>query len=131
MNAVPSSPAVSRRSLWFGSLGGAFAWLVHLLASWSISEFGCFAGLHRTTLLGLTIVAWALIALSAAMLSASLAATWVAYRSDCRIRRHGFRTNTADETAGFLARAGLVASGLFALIIAAQTIPIFFYLRSC
>ena len=129
--ALTNGPSVGRVAVWFGALGGAIAWLAHLLLAYFISEFGCFSGLHGRTLGGLTAVAWAVLAVSAAMLLIAVAAAWVAYRSDRKIRGHGFRTNTPEGAAGFLARSGAATSGLFALIIIAQSIPIFFFLKDC
>ncbi|WP_319459317.1 hypothetical protein [Micromonospora sp. RTP1Z1] len=35
--------------LWYGVLGGAVAWAVHLLAAWSLDELTCAAGSERVS----------------------------------------------------------------------------------
>lgn len=117
--------ATTRRALWFGLLGGAVAWLVHLLLAYVIAEFGCLSPLATHTLLGVTAVAWMLLAATLVTLAGAVAATLVALRSDRRLRDH-------HEFAGaYMARLGLITSGLFVFIILVQSLPIFYYLSSC
>ncbi|MCC7420543.1 MAG: hypothetical protein IT428_09690 [Planctomycetaceae bacterium] len=123
-------PRVSRGTLWFGTLGGGFAWLGHLMGAYVISEFGCRGGLNRTSWLGMTVVAWMLVALSGAMLLMAVVSTWVARASERRLETARDDWETVRSEAD-IARAGWMASGLFSLVILVQSIPIIYYLKHC
>src|SRR5690606_28092051 len=108
----------------------------HLVAASIISEWGCVSGLRRYEFLGITAVAWSVIVLSVAALLAAAAATWAVYR----LNRHYHEMQESQqseevfnihETDVFLARVGLLTSGLFVLIIAAQSFPILYFLTGC
>ena len=43
-------PRIRPAVLWFGVLGGAVAWAVHLLVAWSFMEVGCIAPGHGPVL---------------------------------------------------------------------------------
>lgn len=124
-------PRVSRTALWFGFLGGAVAWTLHLLAASFISEWGCLTGLARWQWLGLTSIAWLLIAASVLMLLLAIWATWVAYRLQHQLSEAGSTPLDRHGTATFLARAGLITNGVFTFIILAQCVPIFYFLSRC
>lgn len=122
---------ISPLALWFSLMGGALAWLAHFLIAYVIAEWGCLAGLGEVRWLGLTIVAWLLIALSVAMLLASIAAAVVAYRCSRRAPEHGAHSIGAPGFAGFMTRTGFIMNVLFALIIAVESIPIVYYWNHC
>lgn len=123
-------PRVSRGTLWFGTLGGGFAWVVHLMGSYVISEFGCRSGLNRVSWLGMTAVAWLLVALSAATLLTAMVSTWVARTCERQLETARDDWETIRSEAD-IARAGWMASGLFSLVILVQSIPIIYYLKHC
>jgi hypothetical protein len=129
-SADAGSPCVSRRALWFGALGGGFAWLLHLMGAYAISEFGCRGGLNRASWLGVTTVAWLLAALSAATLIVAVISTLVARRCERRLEAARGDT-TAPRGEAEVARAGWMASGLFSLVILVESIPIVYYLKHC
>jgi heme/copper-type cytochrome/quinol oxidase subunit 2 len=135
--AAPHAPVHSRRTnrleLWFGLLGGGVAWLGHLLSAYLIAEFGCVSGLGKRHMAGVTVVAWLILAASATALLVAGAAVWVAYRSRERLVAEADPADPEDDTAPelSLARTGLTTSLIFLMIIAVETIPIFFYLRDC
>ena len=118
--------------LWFGLLGGALAWLVHLLVSYALAEFGCVGGMSDAGFLGLSGVAWWECVASVLLILTAAGATYVA-------NRH--KRYYADEVAAsrvessdprvFMARSGVLASGVFVFIIAVQSLPILFYLQGC
>lgn len=128
--AHDSAIHVSRGRIWFAGLGGAIAWTLHLLIAYAIAEFGCVGGLGHRSFLGITAVSWMAIVLSVVMAAVALAATAVAWRMG-----RSFPPAPADgdfEDAGaFMSYAGLLTSGIFALIIIVESIPIFFYLQHC
>lgn len=109
-----------RGRLWFGLLGGAGAWLAHLLLSYAVAEFGCVSGLHQYQWLGISLVAWILLAIS--LLTASVAAA--ATRSI---------PAPAEESSpeGHLGRMGCLSSGSFFAVIVVESIPILYYLSRC
>ncbi len=129
MIATSAPDSLVRQSvLWFGLLGGAVAWVAHLMLAFVIGEFGCLAGWGEITFLGITAIAWAILVLSVVTLVVAVAATVAARGALGRLRKVG-----ADrESAEFLmARLGWINSAVFSLIIAVQTVPIFYYLGSC
>ena len=119
-----------RTGLFFGALGGAVAWSAHLGLAYLVAEFGCLAGMQRYTMMGVTSIAWLVIAVSIVTLAASGAATLVAWRAH---RRLGGGTDD-DEPSGadaYLAWFGVITSGLFTFVIAVQALPVLFYLSHC
>ncbi|MBA4068055.1 MAG: hypothetical protein C0501_31000 [Isosphaera sp.] len=121
---------VARWRLWFGLLGGAGAWTEHLLLAYAVAEFGCRTPAGHDTHLGLTVVTWLLVGVSAASLLVALAATWVAHRSRGRLSRDGDPA-AEDAPRAYLATAGLIQSGAFAFVILVESVPILYYLRDC
>jgi hypothetical protein len=121
---------ISRARLWFGLLGGASAWTIHLFSAYAIAEFGCVGRLAERSYGSLSVVAWLEVALTVAMLLVAAAATAVAYRSEQRLRSlESTGQNLVADS--FTARAGLLASGIFTFVILFESIPILFYLRDC
>jgi hypothetical protein len=123
---------VSRAGLWFSLLGGAMAWLVHLLFAYGIAEFGCVGGLAGYAWRGISAVAWLLLALTAVTAVVALTAAFVGWRSRRRLGSGDEDAATGERDAPrAVAWAGLVTSGLFALTIVVESIPIFYYLQTC
>lgn len=114
-----------RRARRFALWGAALAWLVHLLGCYAIAEFGCLSGLHRVRYGGVTLVAWMLIGLTLAALSAAIAGCLTAGRT----LRDPALADTGMER--YLTRVGLWMSGFFTLIIVAQSLPIRYYMYDC
>lgn len=118
--------------LWFGVLGGAIAWLVHLMLSYGIAEFGCVSQFHELRFLGFTAVAWLEVGVSLLTLAVAIAATLIARRNTSYFSGEveAARVESGDPRV-FMARSGMLSSGIFAFIIAVQALPILFYLRDC
>lgn len=119
----------SRFRLWFGVLGGAVAWTIHLLAAYAIAEFGCVSAFRDARFLGITGVAWAILALSVVTFVLAVGALLIARRSQ-RLLLAEIREKE-DEPEEFMARVGFITSVVFVAIIVAQTVPVLYYLRSC
>jgi hypothetical protein len=118
--------------LWFGFLGGAFAWVIHLLSAYAIAEFGCISPFHQSELWGFSGIAWLIGAVSVVTLVVAFAAFFVARRSKLRFAGAiEARRLEAGDARVFLARSGVITSALFILIIVVESIPILFYLRGC
>ncbi|MEV0733884.1 MULTISPECIES: hypothetical protein [Polymorphospora] len=81
MSAAPGHRARLAGGLlaWYGVLGGAVAWAVHLFVGWGVDELTCAAGIHRVAglppraVIGLAVVVPALVTVGA-LLAAVL--TW-------------------------------------------------------
>lgn len=121
----------ARRGLWFGVLGGALAWLIHLVGAYVIAEFGCVGRLRSVSFLEVTAVAWLLIAFSSLMLLIALASTWVAYQRYRHLRNSAAPGDEATNAIADLDRAGWITGGLFALVIFVESLPILYYLQDC
>jgi heme/copper-type cytochrome/quinol oxidase subunit 2 len=132
--ATVTTPGVSRSRLWFGLLGGAIAWFVHLFGASIISEWGCLSGLHQHELAGVNAVAWTLIALSAIMTIVAVAAAISAFQVN-RQYNHAAEggADESDEhgTEVYMARVGVWSSALFVFIILAESLPILYFLAEC
>jgi hypothetical protein len=126
----PPTP-VSRRSLRFATLGGGIAWLLHLVLAFSIAEFGCLAGLGKVQVVGLSVVTWMLLVMSALTLALGLAATGMAWRNRRRLLLAWGERSESHEAEDFTSRLALITNAIFVVIIVVQTIPIFYYLREC
>jgi hypothetical protein len=122
---------VDTRTLTFGLLGGAVAWLGHLLAAYLIAEFGCLSQLKDTMFMGLTAVAWLILAVSVVTLLAAAAATVVAWMAWRRLKAYPHETTDPRGAVAHFAYAGMIMSGLFTFVIAVESIPIFWFLREC
>lgn len=111
-------------------LGGAVAWLIRFLLAYAISEWRCTPPVDTASFLGMTGTAWLLAGVSVVLFAAALAAAGVSYRIMRRVRAS--RPDVQDgNVEWFMAQAGAVLSLLFALIIAVETIPIFFLGTYC
>jgi hypothetical protein len=129
------SPAPSRKagglSPWFSLLGGGIAWVLHLLVGYTIAEFGCLMNAGDRLFFGITGVAWLLILASIAAMGLAALATWVAYRGEQRSPPIEPETVNLARPDRYVVRLGMITNLIFIVIIIAQSIPIFFFLRSC
>jgi hypothetical protein len=111
--------------LWFGALGGAVAWLLHLVGCYAIAEFGCVGELGHVVWNGVSVVAWMCIGTTAVSLLLALVAMFVAFRLRPRTTPYDADREWLRSTAD----GGLLLSGFFAATILFESIPILFYLR--
>jgi hypothetical protein len=123
-------PSVRRASLWFGLVGGGLAWMLHLLGAYAIAEFGCVGRLGELSDRGISTVAWLEFVLTVVTVAIAGAATVVAYRRHRELRSKESSSGASIADA-FTARAGVLASGILTFVILFESIPIFYYLRSC
>lgn len=104
----------SNFALWFGMLGGATAWLIHLQAAFVLVPWYC--ARHQT---------WPLHLLTIALLGFTFVAGVVSVSEWRRSpRAHEYLEARADR-ARFMAVLGALLSALFFLVILAQWIPVF------
>jgi hypothetical protein len=123
---------VSHARLWFGLLGGAFAWLAHLMIAYGVAEFGCVGRLGSSTMLGISIVAWLVLVLSGVTFFVAVAAAVAAYRGHRQlVAMQAAQQETSSAAKVYAARAGWITSGLFALVILVESLPVFYYLQDC
>jgi len=119
-----------RPALWFGLLGGASAWTVHLLLAYAVAEFGCVSGFGKRIYLGISIVAWLEVAATVLTTVIAALAAIVAHRN-YRILRSQNLEEAGIAAGEYTARAGFITSGIFTFIILFESIPILYYLRTC
>lgn len=84
---VHTNQIVSRGSLWFGFLGGAVAWFVHIMLAAIIGEAGCVTRMREMEVFGLALPAFLLLTVSAFMLALAAGSTLVAHRNRERLGR--------------------------------------------
>lgn len=101
-------------TIWFGLLGGALAWIPHLLVSYSAVPLVCETG-------------WAIVlyATAGATLLGALAATLVAWRGWRRARELTNGAPLIAQRSRFMTLSGLILSAFFVAVIVAQSLPIF------
>lgn len=116
--------------LGFAVLGSSIAWTIHLLLAWGISEFACTWGVDTFELAGVSGITWSLVALSVLMLALSIAST--AYALAMRKRFGSPAPHGEDpDPVPYLVRIGWLLGILFTLTIAAQTLPLAWFLDGC
>jgi hypothetical protein len=127
MTTYPSRAEITeRRSLWVGFLAGPVIWSVYFMVGYALAEFACRLGLLRFNLFGLTALSAIIIGLTLISLAATLYGGYVAYRRWQELRREGqdqLDQGRAERSGPFLAFAGVLLSGLFALLILLTGIP--------
>ncbi|MFJ8579863.1 hypothetical protein [Micromonospora sp. NPDC093277] len=102
--------------LWYGVLGGAVAWAVHLLVAWSLDELACARGSESISALplwqalGLAVVIPGLVALGALLVAA------LAWRRTAAAQATG-TTGRGFDRSRLLAVLGVWANLLFLAII--------------
>lgn len=121
---------VSRWTIRFVLLGGAVAWLLHLVFSYVIAEFGVLSGLVNVRWGGFDAVSWLLLFLSGTMFTLAAAAIVVSLRHRTRFSRALAAQDENLRTVQFCARFGVETNLVFLVIIAVQTIPIFYFVRT-
>lgn len=121
--------------IWFGWLGGGSAWVLHLMGTYAIAEFGCAGVLHGVRWLGINATCWILLLVSLFLAAVAAAAAWTAHRMDVDAGRAAPRSEggETDERRPvlFAGHTGMVMSGWFLFIILVESVPIFFFLQTC
>lgn len=98
--------SVSRGRLWFGLLGSAVAWFIHLVAVYTLAEAGCVTGFPWFTVWGLHGASVLIVAATLLMLALAAAAGYVAYRNGRRMaQRHNGRDTPVERGVGQIGRA--------------------------
>lgn len=121
------------RLLWFGLLTGPIVWSVYFLVVYAIVEVACWAGLQGSDLEGLNALSFIVLGLTFAALLITFYFGFLAYRTWQRMSRHTANyagQSQAEQRSGFMAFAGVLLSGLFALTILLNGIPALI-LRPC
>lgn len=104
--------------LWFGTLGAAAAWFVHLVVVYVLVPVTCAIG-------GPVLMYGASILLAGVAVAAGLVA-WQSWRQMSEEARGNLIGEMEGSRRGFMLYAGLLASGVFLLGILLATIPMFF-----
>lgn len=110
----PTEEKGQSTALWFGVLGGPIAWIVHVVFGYILEDTACSPASGSEAILGIGIVP--LFSMMTAVLAAVTAlAGAVAYR--CLGRMQGGTGTVAEQRARWMARAGIIVSVLFFVII--------------
>jgi hypothetical protein len=104
--------------LWFGTLGAALAWFVHLIVVYVLVPVTCRIG-------GPALMYIASAVLAGVAIAAGLVA-WQSWRQMSDEARGNLIGEMEGSRKGFMLYAGLLASGVFLLAILLATIPMFF-----
>jgi len=111
-----------QRWLWFYVLlGGALAWLSHLMVTYFVGEASCILDGTVFSFLSITSAGWLLLVFTLICLVASLGAMLVTR----------YLSNPNSSLEKFLKKFGGLANLIFTIAILAQTVPIFTLLGNC
>ncbi|MGR6320220.1 hypothetical protein Q2K19_24765 [Micromonospora soli] len=102
--------------LWYGVLGGAVAWAVHLLVAWPLDELACAAGAETVSAVPLAQAVWLAVAIPALVAMGSLLVAALAWRRTTAARS-GEAGDRAIDRSRLLAVVGVWANLLFLTII--------------
>ncbi len=102
--------------LWYGVLGGAIAWAVHLLVAWPMVELSCAAGSGRVATVALRPAVGLAVVIPALVTAGSLLVATLAFRRTARAQAAG-EEDRAYGRARMLAVIGVWANLLFLTII--------------
>lgn len=116
MTVERAEPAGFR--LWFGTLGAAAAWFVHLIVVYVLVPVTC--AVSGPTLMYVTSALLAGVAVAAGFVA------WRSWRGLSEEERGDLIGEMEGSRKGFMLYGGLLASGVFLLAILMATIPIFF-----
>lgn len=128
---------VSGGRLWYGLAAGPLVWAAHLAAVYAIHSLACHNGAFQGLILGMEATRFILLALTLLAAAAILIAGWMAYgivgkhrsvnerRSQNERRLESERGADAErlDRTGFMAWAGVLASGLFLAAVLATLAP--------
>jgi hypothetical protein len=102
--------------LWYGVLGGAVAWAVHVLAAWGLDELACAAGSERVSAVPLVQAVGLAVVIPALVTVGSLLVAALVWRRTARAQRAGAQ-DRAFGRSRMLAVVGVWANLLFLTII--------------
>jgi len=123
------SPSHLKRSPWVHFLGGPVIWGIHFIVSYVWVEFACRAQLLvlDSTVLGLTVLSWIVLALTLIAVLAALYVGWASYGAWRRIRecqKPDELEAWGVESRRFMAFTGMFLSALFSLVILLTGLPV-------
>lgn len=99
---------------WFGTIGGAVAWAIHLTTVWLTEELACATGTREVAGMSLAAALLVMTVVPGAVIAAALAVSGLAWRRTAAVgHNHGERY----DRAAFVAVVGVVANSLFLLIV--------------
>ncbi|SCL32854.1 hypothetical protein GA0070624_4585 [Micromonospora rhizosphaerae] len=102
--------------LWYGVLGGALAWAVHLFVGWSLDELTCATGADTVAQVPLWQAVWLAVVVPAVATVGALLVATLAWRRTARAQR-GREDDPSFGRARMLAVVGIWANLLFLAII--------------
>ncbi|SCG73167.1 hypothetical protein [Micromonospora inositola] len=102
--------------LWYGVLGGAVAWAIHLLAAWSVDELTCAAGSERVAAVSLWQAVGLAVVIPGLVTVGSLLVAALVWRRTVRAQSGGAE-DRAFGRSRMLAVVGVWANLLFLAII--------------
>lgn len=119
---------VTRGRLWFGLLGSAVAWFIHLVAVYTLAEAACVTGFPWFAVGGVHGASLLIVAVTLLLLALAVASGYVAYWNGRQLdREHDGRYASTDRGVGrHMARGGVYLAVTFVFIIASETLPVFF-----
>ena len=126
-NRTGGGEPVSVLMLTIGVLAAPAAWLLQICAGETLVAHTCFPHNVPLHIPLASAIGWSVTGLSGAMLIVGALGTWLAWRNWRRLKRAGRRRSpesidTTVEGEAFVARVGLMASGLFLFALVATDV---------
>lgn len=109
-------------------LGTSVIWLVGFLYSWILAEFGCQSTPAKISVAGIGLVAWMQFIGRGILIMLVMALLFYARWVKSQFARGSGETGAMNR---FLAQSGWIASIILLAVMLVETVPVFYYLRSC
>lgn len=125
---VESGRRVTQVTLWFGLLGSAIAWLLHLVVIYTVAEAACVTGFPWFHVLGIHGGSLLIVVFTLLMLALAAVSGYVAHwnRRQLEQRPNGQKGPVDRGVGQHMARVGWYLGAIFIFIIASETLPVFF-----
>lgn len=127
---VNAGRRVTQATLWFGVLGGAIAWFVHLVLVYTLAEAACITGFPWFTVLGFHGALLLIVIVTLLTLAVTVASGVVAYWNRQLLDAGGSIPPLNRGASKQMVRSGVYLSVFFVFLILVETLPIFF-MRPC
>ncbi|MGH2751681.1 MAG: hypothetical protein ACRDK3_12530 [Actinomycetota bacterium] len=126
-SAITESERGGSARLWVGMLTGPGAWSLQILIGYNLEEIACRSGSTQRMIAGAGIET-VIVSLTLSLIVLTMGAGVVAYDCLRRIRRAAdYEADTGKSRALWMARVGIISSGIFAFMLGLGLLPALFF----
>lgn len=121
MTQSSTNADTQKKRLWFIFLAGPVVYAIYFLAVYVLGEFGCFAGIQRLSVLGISPIRLGVMVLTLIAALATLSTGLTAFRRWRRL--HQGEADPDEDDPKFMLFVGLWLNGLFTATILLTAVP--------